>query len=83
MRKVPPGVPPNMALSLFGITGCTAYFGITDIGQVKSGDTVVVSGAAGSTGSIAGQSRRDQKLSRDRNSRRQREMRLANASGKL
>ena len=55
MRKVPPGVPPNMALSLFGITGCTAYFGITDIGQVKSGDTVVVSGAAGSTGSIAGQ----------------------------
>ena len=55
MRKMPPGVPPNMASSLFGITGCTAYFGITDIGQVKSGDTVVVSGAAGSTGSIAGQ----------------------------
>ncbi len=55
MRKLPPGVAPNMALSLFGITGNTAYFGITDVGQVKSGETVVVSGAAGSTGSVAGQ----------------------------
>jgi NADPH-dependent curcumin reductase len=55
MRKLAPDVPPNTALSLFGITGTTAYFGITDIGQVKSGETVVVSGAAGSTGSVAGQ----------------------------
>lgn len=55
LRKLPPGVPPNTALSLFGITGNTAYFGITDIGQVKAGETVVVSGAAGSTGSVAGQ----------------------------
>jgi NADPH-dependent curcumin reductase CurA len=55
LRKLPPGVPPNLALSLFGITGPTAYFGITDIGQVKAGETVVVSGAAGSTGSVAGQ----------------------------
>jgi NADPH-dependent curcumin reductase CurA len=55
MYKVTPGVPPNLALSLFGITGPTAYFGITDIGQVKSGETVVISGAAGSTGSVAGQ----------------------------
>jgi NADPH-dependent curcumin reductase CurA len=55
MHKLPSGVPPNLALSLFGITGPTAYFGITDIGQVKAGETVVVSGAAGSTGSVAGQ----------------------------
>jgi NADPH-dependent curcumin reductase CurA len=55
MRKLPPGLPPNLALSLFGITGPTAYFGITDVGQVKAGETVVVSGAAGSTGSVAGQ----------------------------
>ena len=55
MRKLPPGVPPNLALSLFGITGPTAYFGITEIGQAKAGETVVVSGAAGSTGSVAGQ----------------------------
>jgi NADPH-dependent curcumin reductase len=55
MRKLPPGVPPNLALSLFGITGPTAYFGIIDVGHVKAGETVVVSGAAGSTGSVAGQ----------------------------
>jgi hypothetical protein len=55
LRKVPQGVPPNLALSLFGITGPTAYFGITDVGQVKEGEIVVVSGAAGATGSIAGQ----------------------------
>ncbi len=55
LRKVPPGVPANVALSLFGITGLTAYFGMTDIGQIKAGETVVVSGAAGSTGSVAGQ----------------------------
>ena len=55
LRKLPPGVAPNLALSLFGITGTTAYFGINEIGQIKAGETVVVSGAAGSTGSIAGQ----------------------------
>ncbi len=55
LRKLPPGVPPNLALSLFGITGPTAYFGMMDVGQVKAGETVVVSGAAGSTGSVAGQ----------------------------
>jgi NADPH-dependent curcumin reductase CurA len=42
-------------LSLFGVNGLTAYFGITEVGQVKAGETVVVSGAAGATGSIAGQ----------------------------
>jgi NADPH-dependent curcumin reductase CurA len=55
MYKVSPGVPPNLALSLFGINDLTAYFGITEIGQVKAGETVVVSGAAGATGSVAGQ----------------------------
>jgi NADPH-dependent curcumin reductase CurA len=55
MRPLPPGVAPNLALSLFGITGLTAYFGVLDVGQAKRGETVVVSGAAGATGSIAGQ----------------------------
>src|ERR1700736_5182441 len=55
MHKGSPGVPPNLALSLFGLNGLTAYFGITEIGQIKAGETVVVSGAAGATGSIAGQ----------------------------
>ena len=55
MRSLPPGVPPNLALSLFGITGPTAYFGVLDVGQAKAGETFVVSGAAGATGSVAGQ----------------------------
>jgi NADPH-dependent curcumin reductase len=55
MRRLPMGVPPNLALSLFGITGPTAYFGVLDVGQVKAGETFVVSGAAGATGSVAGQ----------------------------
>jgi len=55
MRTLPPGVPPNLALSLFGVTGPTAYFGVLDVGQVKAGETFVVSAAAGATGSVAGQ----------------------------
>ena len=55
MRRVQTGVPPNLALSVFGITGPTAYFGVLDVGQPKPGETFVVSAAAGATGSIAGQ----------------------------
>lgn len=55
MRKLPSGTPPNLALSLFGITGLSAYFGVNDIGQCKAGETFVVSSAAGAVGSIAGQ----------------------------
>ncbi|HXP29083.1 MAG TPA: NADP-dependent oxidoreductase [Solirubrobacteraceae bacterium] len=54
-QTLPPGVPPTLALSLLGITGMTAYFGMTDVGRVQEGDVVVVSGAAGATGSTAGQ----------------------------
>ncbi|HEV7527622.1 MAG TPA: NADP-dependent oxidoreductase [Solirubrobacteraceae bacterium] len=54
-QPLPDGVSPTLALSLFGITGMTAYFGLTDVGKVKEGDVVVVSGAAGATGSTAGQ----------------------------
>lgn len=42
-------------LGVLGLTGLTAYFGMLDIGQPKAGETVVVSGAAGAVGSIAGQ----------------------------
>lgn len=55
IAKLPPGVPPNMALSILGGTSITAYFGMLDVGRPKSGDTVVVSSAAGATGSVAGQ----------------------------
>ena len=55
MRKIPAGVDPTLALSVLGLTGITAYFGLLEIGQTKEGDTVVVSGAAGATGSVVGQ----------------------------
>ena len=42
-------------LQLPGLTALTAYFGILDVGKVKKGDFVVVSGAAGATGSVVGQ----------------------------
>jgi NADPH-dependent curcumin reductase len=54
-QSLPDGVSPTLALSLFGITGMTAYFGLIDVGKVKQGDVVVVSGAAGATGSTVGQ----------------------------
>lgn len=47
-----PGVTPEQALGVFGITGLTAWFGLTDVGKPKAGDTVVASGAAGATGSV-------------------------------
>ena len=43
------------ALGVLGLTGLTAYFGILSVGQVQAGDFVVVSGAAGATGSVVGQ----------------------------
>lgn len=54
-RKLPEGVPPTMAVSLLGLTGLTAYFGLLDVGRPKEGETVVVSGAAGATGNAVGQ----------------------------
>lgn len=42
-------------MSIYGSSGSTAYFGMTDIGRPQPGETVVVSAAAGATGSIAGQ----------------------------
>lgn len=54
-RAVPAGVPLPHLLSIYGGTGVTAYFGMLDVGQPVAGDTVVVSGAAGATGSVAGQ----------------------------
>jgi NADPH-dependent curcumin reductase len=55
VNKVPEGVPPTMPLSVLGITSLTAYFGLKEIGKPQEGETVVVSGAAGATGSVAGQ----------------------------
>ncbi|GAB5450028.1 MAG: NADP-dependent oxidoreductase [Halioglobus sp.] len=52
---LPDGTPPALALSMFGSTSLTAYFGLLDVGQPKSGETVLVSGAAGATGSVVAQ----------------------------
>ena len=54
LQKLPPGTDPILALSLFGTTGLTAYFGTLAVGAVKAGETFVVSGAAGATGSVSG-----------------------------
>ncbi len=55
MQALPEGVPAGIAIGILGVTGMTAYFGVIDVGQVREGDVVVVSGAAGATGSAAGQ----------------------------
>ena len=53
--KLPAKVPLELLLSTFGLTGLTAYFGLLEIGRPKEGETVLVSGAAGATGSIVAQ----------------------------
>ena len=55
LTKLPPGVDPDLMLSVLGTTGLTAYWGLLDLGKPRSGETVLVSGAAGATGSVAGQ----------------------------
>lgn len=50
-----PGPPLSTYLGVLGMPGTTAYSGLKDIGQVKAGETVVVSAASGAVGSVAGQ----------------------------
>lgn len=52
LLEVPKNGKVTDALGVLGGTGLTAYFGTLDIGEVKAGDFVVVSGAAGATGSV-------------------------------
>ncbi|KNE84374.1 NADP-dependent oxidoreductase [Streptomyces fradiae] len=47
--------PASTYLGALGMPGMTAYFGLLDVGALKEGETVVVSGAAGAVGSIVGQ----------------------------
>ncbi|MFA4853453.1 MAG: NADP-dependent oxidoreductase [Bacteroidales bacterium] len=56
LRKVDTqSAPPSYYLGILGMPGLTAYFGMMDIGKPKAGETVVVSGAAGAVGIVAGQ----------------------------
>ena len=53
-------VDPNLAplpvyIGTLGMPGMTAYFGLLDVGKIKDGETVLVSGAAGAVGSVVGQ----------------------------
>lgn len=56
LHKVDPDMAPLSAyLGVLGMTGMTAYLGLTDIGKPKEGETLLVSGAAGAVGSTVGQ----------------------------
>ncbi|MDB5971277.1 MAG: NADP-dependent oxidoreductase [Hydrocarboniphaga sp.] len=48
-------VPLPVYIGTLGLSGMTAYFGLLEVGELKSGDTVVVSGAAGAVGNVVGQ----------------------------
>jgi hypothetical protein len=56
VTRVDPGSAPlSTALGVLGLPGLTAYFGLLDVGQPQRGETVVVSGASGAIGMVAGQ----------------------------
>ena len=55
LNKLPPGAPIELAMGVLGMIGMTAYFGLLDVGRPVAGETVVVSGAAGATGSLVAQ----------------------------
>lgn len=48
-------VPMTTYLATLGMPGMTAYFGILEVGKIEAGDVVLISGAAGAVGSVAGQ----------------------------
>jgi NADPH-dependent curcumin reductase CurA len=54
--KIDPSLAPAPTyLGALGVPGLTAYFGLLDVGRIAEGETVVISGAAGAVGSVAGQ----------------------------
>lgn len=56
VQQVDPNLAPAQAyLGVLGVTGITAYAGLTEVAPVKEGDVVFISGAAGAVGSVAGQ----------------------------
>src|SRR3990167_54969 len=55
LSKLPDLKPVTHLISVYGVAGLTAYFGLLECGKPQAGETVVVSAAAGSVGSLVGQ----------------------------
>ena len=55
IERIETALPPTAILSVLGITGLTAWCGLFRLGRPAAGDTVLISGAAGATGSLVGQ----------------------------
>jgi NADPH-dependent curcumin reductase CurA len=55
LRKQQACTPLSHLLSVYGVSGMTAYFGLNEVAQVRPGETVVISAAAGAVGHLAGQ----------------------------
>ncbi len=55
LRVLDPHLPPTTALHVLGLTGLTAYIGLTKFGRPQAGEQLVVSAAAGAVGSLVGQ----------------------------
>ena len=55
LKLDPAEAPISTALGILGMPGMTAYIGLSDIGQPKAGETIVVSAASGAVGAVAGQ----------------------------
>jgi len=55
MKPPPLDVPPSFFLGVLGTVAFTAYAGLTAIGEIKAGETIFISGAAGGVGHMAGQ----------------------------
>jgi len=55
LRVIPDGISSRAAMGLFGMNALTAYFGVIAVGRARKGETLLVSGAAGSVGAMAAQ----------------------------
>jgi hypothetical protein len=55
LHKVPPGIDPEAALCVIGMTAMTAYFGLMERLHLKQGETIVITGGAGAVGTMVGQ----------------------------